>query len=514
MVFRFIGSSRHLFALSLLLLLPLFSCSSTPPSNGGENNENTDTTAPQLVDHTPKDAATDVLLADKITLLFSEPVDADSITSDTIKILEGASELGYDAELSSDAKTVYLKMVQSPASLPANLTVHVEGIEDLAGNSMAAMSFSYTTAADWVLLGDYLNEDENNDATNAVVACAPDGSIFVAYNYSYSSGRRARVQKWEAGSWNPVGDPFNSGSANGVIVHDLAIDNSNQPAVAWSELDSTNMGNVYVRYWNGTAWTGYAGGNELDTAVANDAGYPKIAFDGNEPVVVWSELSGGTYWVYLKAFDGSQWTIKDSPLNLGTSSGLYADIAVDPNGNYEVSWAEGPSSATLLYVKKWDGSSQMSQLGSSTLNIDATKSSLATSIAVYPSGDPVVAWIEYSSSVTNLYLKEWTGSSWQQLGAGGPLNANPTSSVSKASLAISGNDPVVAWSENRQVFVKAWNGSAWEQVGDNLAIGTGDIYSVSLTMDDNDNPVVAWSQLNGTTLHQTVYVKRFNGLAK
>lgn len=494
----------------------LFSCSGAPPNGGGGGGGGggSDTTAPQLVDHTPTDSATGVLLADRILLVFDEAIDPNSVTSATIKILEGSNELGYSHELSADAKTVYLKMLQAPTSLPANLTVRLEGIKDLAGNAMTAVSFSYTTATEWVLLGDYLNEDENNDAANATIACAPDGSIFVAYSYAYSSGRRARVQKWEAGSWSPVGNPFNSGSANEAIVSDLAVDDESQPVVAWYEFDSTNLGNVYVRYWNGTAWTSYGGGTELDVAVANDTGYPKIALDGGKPAVVWNELSGGTYWVYLKAFDGSQWTIKDSPLNLGTSSGQYADIAVDPNGNYEVSWAEGPSSATLLYVKKWDGSSHMLQLGSGTLNIDATKSSLATSIAVYPSGDPVVAWTEYDGSVTNLYLKEWTGSNWQQLGSGGPLNLNATSSASEPSLTIGGNNPVVAWSENRQVFVKAWSGSDWELVGGNLAIGTGDIYSVSLALDANDNPVVAWSQLNGTTLHQTVYVKRYNGLAK
>ena len=97
---------------------------------------------------------------------------------------------------------------------------------------------------------------------------------------------------------------------------------------------------------------------------------------------------------------------------------------------------------------------------------------------------------------SNIYVKRWNGSSWVQLGTFLDVNTNQNAANPSIALDSSGN-PVVSWKEfdgtSSNIYVKRWTGSTWQQttdIFDNVKANNA-VYP-SLALDSANNPVVAW----------------------
>ncbi|MEW5813765.1 MAG: Ig-like domain-containing protein, partial [Actinomycetota bacterium] len=103
-------------------------------------------TGPTVVGQTPGNGATNVPLASRVQIIFSEPVSAATLTSQTFYVQDGAVALAGTVSLSLDGLLAEFKSAQD---LPSSktLTVVVKGtITDLRGNPMGAdYTSSFTT---------------------------------------------------------------------------------------------------------------------------------------------------------------------------------------------------------------------------------------------------------------------------------------------------------------------------------------------------------------------------------
>jgi Bacterial Ig-like domain len=151
---------------------------------------------------------------------------------------------------------------------------------------------------------------------------------------------------------------------------------------------------------------------------------------------------------------------------------------------------------------------------SNALDVTPDNFAFQPSIAVSANGNLAVAWYEQDpvTNQTRVYVKEWNGTTWQQLGDA--LNTTSTNSASNPSLVVdSQNRPSVAFQENdsvtgdSSVYVKRWNGSTWITVG--AAVATGSAEHPSLAI-GKDVLGVAYTNINGT--NQAVYFKLLNGV--
>jgi hypothetical protein len=101
----------------------------------------------------------------------------------------------------------------------------------------------------------------------------------------------------------------------------------------------------------------------------------------------------------------------------------------------------------------------------------------APAVALDSKGRPVVAWLDGSSGVYQVYLRRWTGEAWEELAGsaqGGGLSGEAMgpgviSGALSVSLALTREDrPVVAWFALRPhravAFVRAWDGTRWVEL--------------------------------------------------
>jgi hypothetical protein len=155
-------------------------------------------------------------------------------------------------------------------------------------------------------------------------------------------------------------------------------------------------------------------------------------------------------------------------------------VAISDHGDIYVAVPEampipGGTGATVLtlIVKHWNGTA-WERLGD-PLNVDASEGIVdRPSIAVDPTGKPVVAFNESHGGVATVYVRRWSGSAWDLLGATylnkekGTIN-DPTNNAYWPVLALdaSGN-PIVTWLETtagegsrHNALLRRWN-NGWE----------------------------------------------------
>ena len=208
-----------------------------------------------------------------------------------------------------------------------------------------------------------------------------------------------------------------------------------------------------------------------------------------------------------------------------TVSAAEDDGATHGNAQFKVDVAGGTSSSVNVYESDNDTRWPELGLGSGTAGgvSNDPSSSYSPSIAMDVDGNPLVAWHNHTSAGTDIYVRRWNGTSWEEVGNGSATGtgiSNNSTGSTKPSIAV-GNDskPVVAWQDNDgqddEIYVRRWNGSSWEEVGNGSASGGGisgnstASTSPSVAIDSSNHPVVAWQDNDGAD--NEIYVRRWNG---
>jgi hypothetical protein len=213
--------------------------------------------------------------------------------------------------------------------------------------------------------------------------------------------------------------------------------------------------------------------------------------------------------------------------NAGVSS--FPSVAVLGAGNPVVAWQDDSAGDTEIYVREWTGFA-WAELGAGSASGEGISNNSGTSerpsLAVDPLTDqPVVAWSDNSSGPYQIYVRRWSGSSWDEMGAGSASGEGISATAGDSKAPCLGFDglggALVAWSDatsgNTEIYVRRWDGAGWQEVGVGSASGGGISYdadgsgSPSLKCDSAGMPCVAWTYSYSTTIYR-VYVRQFNGV--
>ncbi len=208
---------------------------------------------------------------------------------------------------------------------------------------------------------------------------------------------------------------------------------------------------------------------------------------------------------------------------LGTNVATSSNLATTATNGTTVAtalttWNPANVFEASLFVKRWDGTA-WTQLGGK-LNVNR---STEHNIAMPADGNPIVAFSEFTSAAlptTNIYVKRWNGTAWIQLGSQLDNFVDTNANAATIALDSSGN-PVVAWSENNgspgrhpdyDLYVKRWNGTTWVQLGGFLDVAAGHSpIAPAIALDGSGNPFVTWYESNEQAWK--LYVKRWTGTA-
>ena len=211
-------------------------------------------------------------------------------------------------------------------------------------------------------------------------------------------------------------------------------------------------------------------------------------------------------------------------LSLASASGVLAElITYDFRSKVAGSSVENASYASLAASGAWvevgSGSASGGGISNSKWSV-----SVVPSVALDPSGNPYVAWMDGSRKFDwyHIYIKRFDGANWVEVGSGSATGAGISdlhgwSTCPSLALDGSGN-PYVAWhvytSGNAEIYIKRFDGAKWVEVGSGSASGggisddSGLSRHPSLALDASGNPYVAWS--DRFCGNSDIYIKRFN----
>jgi len=265
--------------------------------------------------------------------------------------------------------------------------------------------------------------------------------------------------------------------------------------------------------WTLPRWQ-WMGGAPL--LVQGDLGVPQaraaLGSDGH-PSVAWLEERGGTVPpsdVQAARWDGLGWEVLGERLNgddrVGPMYG-HQDVAVASDGAVIVAWNSPVFGVPdRLWVHRWDGVSWQA-IGGGPVNDPDTVSAVGlVSLTLDALDRPVVAWGARPGGVAadgDIRITRWTGSTWVAVGT--PRRRNPAHVSFNPVLALdTEGHPIVAWTERQgdtstnDVFVDRWTGSAWVALGGSLRPGSWTAANVSgLALAASGEPIAAMQVTSG-----------------
>ena len=110
------------------------------------------------------------------------------------------------------------------------------------------------TGSRWALLGDTVN-GRTGLANSPRLALDANGNPTVAWLENQGS-IKVFVKRWDSKVWQPLGGFLNVDPKSYVESGSLALDLQGNPVVVWAEEITRTQRRVYVKRWNGKAWTG------------------------------------------------------------------------------------------------------------------------------------------------------------------------------------------------------------------------------------------------------------------
>lgn len=337
--------------------------------------------------------------------------------------------------------------------------------------------------------------------------------------------------------WEEVG----AGSATGGGISNTsgrsdspshAITPGGAPVVAWDD-DRGDGEEIYVRTWNGSTWAeignSASGGGVSSTSGASTSPSVAVAADG-APIVAWEVSAGSDYEIYLRRWNGSSWVEMGGSASGGgisnNSGGSYApSLIIGTDGAPIVAWYDASGGDWEIYVKRWNGSSWV-EMGSGSATgggiSNNSGSSRLPALAVGSDNTPVIAWEDNSNGNWEIYVRQWNGTAWVELGSGsatgGGISNNSGTSIKARSAVGPGNLTFVTWEDNSdgdaEIYVRRWSGSAWVEMGSGSATGggisnNGGSSSAPIpAIGQGGTTVIAWNDNSGSNVE--AYVRRWN----
>lgn len=222
----------------------------------------------------------------------------------------------------------------------------------------------------------------------------------------------------------------------------------------------------------------------------------------------------------------SGWSIIDgngaTGINVNSAMRGEKPAIVEWNGEIYVAWKETiPSTPTIsqIRVKKFNGSNWISVDGGHPtygLNYDLTKDVVSPTLAVYNNA-LYLSWTEMkTSSIGQIRVKKYDGTSWTNAEGGSTegINESPSVSAGTPKLAEYNNELYAIWTEAAKIRAKKYNGVTWTSLdgggadGLNVSPGSG---AGSPVMAVYGNDLYAlWSEKVGTGYY-TVRAKKYDG---
>ena len=281
-------------------------------------------------------------------------------------------------------------------------------------------------------------------------------------------------------------------------------------------------------------WSELAG-SALDGGVSRGAGAgvepAMVVEDGGIQYVAWADNRSGNYEIYLARHTVDTWSqlagsAEQGGVSATAGSSRNPSLALNGAGQPMVAWVEFGEEGGNIRVARFNSALNSGQGGWEALGDSLAAGGMSgTGAADRPvilmvGGRPVVAWLDSSSGVSQVYVRQFDGMNWVELGAGtagGQGVSHSSTGATELSASTDGSRVALAWvgsqGGGRQIHVAQYNGTSWSLLSGTEGLGTPAMDSTAPAVAYHDGDLfVAWEQeIPSSGYDREIYVARYHG---
>jgi len=302
---------------------------------------------------------------------------------------------------------------------------HIAWYDETSGNN--EIYYLKWDGSAWVDV-DGSGQESINISNNSGNSCHPSlyldtsGNPHIAWYDDSSGNYEIYYFKWNGSAWvdaDGTGTESINISNTGFtsLNPSLCLDTSGNPHIAWYE-----DWEIYYLKWNGSAWVDADGSGQESINISNNSGTsysPSLYLDGTgNPHIAWYDDTSGNAEIYYLKWNGSAWVDADGTgaesvkISHNSGSSGSPSLYLDTSGSPRIAWGDRTPGNYEIYYLKWNGSAWVDVDGSGQESINISNNyghSRRPSLCLDTSGNPHIAWYDYSSGNDEIYYLKWTG---------------------------------------------------------------------------------------------------------
>jgi len=397
-------------------------------------------------------------------------------------------------------------------------------LESSPENTLEVNCFTWQGPAD---IDDHFPQ-EGNASDSPVVAINNNGNALVVWRqnlfnsnstFSFQIFIRERIN----GVWSDV---FISDAVSpttptqNTFNPSVALNDNGAAVVAWEQSDGSNS-QIFTAYRKdlNASWILPDDLNDSVSNPGSNALNPSAAMNENdEAFVVWEQSDGfdsRIHRVLVREFFPPPSEI----ISVSGSDAINPRVSHNSSGDGVVVWeqSDGSNSQIFRSERVSGGSWTIPASLADNISFDGEAATQAQ-VSVSESGDALIVWEQSDGSNSQIFKSEKRGGSW----------VNPSSLTDNISLDgqsatsadVSMNDDgeaVIAWSQsdgsNTQIFSLLYQTGAWSShtdLQDNHSPNGTNAVSPKVSIGDDVNVIVTWLQLNNSSLDQVYKSQHYN----
>lgn len=342
-----------------------------------------------------------------------------------------------------------------------------------------------------VQLGADIENEPSLIESNASVSLSADGNrLAVGARDNDGNGNRSghvRVHQWTGTAWIQLGSDIDGEAMEDLSGEGVCLSGDGQRVAIGAignDGNGEDSGHVRVYQWNGADWVQL--GSDLDGEAAGDFSGSALAldFDGSRLAIGAAENSGnGNRAGHVRVYhwSGSDWLQLGADIDGQAENDRFGgSVSISGEGDRLAVGAAysgmNGSNSGQVRTYLWSGAEWV-QFGPA-IDGAVTDEFFGRSVSLSADGNRLAAGAtayDYRDGAGIVRTYQWTGSSWEQMGADILGQSNGEASGSSVSLSNYGNRLAIGAPNNSatversgRVRVFQWTGSAWEQLGTDI----------------------------------------------
>jgi hypothetical protein len=291
--------------------------------------------------------------------------------------------------------------------------------------------------------------------------------------YKTNGDRAPMAETWNGTTWS-VQEPPRPETAKAGQLSGISCTSSTSCMAVGSFESSSGVKEALADVWNGTAWSLQEPPNP---AGAKATGLSKVSCASSTECIAVGEYenSSGTHVVLAEKWNGTSWTLQEPAIPAGAAKGsLLASVSCTSSTScVAAGYYTNSSGLWMLLIEKWNGTTwsiQETPLPTGGKSGDLVDVSCTSSTACVADGG-----FENSSGKREAMAEQWNGTAWsgQELPSpAGAKSSNMWGVACTSATSCFGAGEYENSSGTRTVLAEQWNGTTWSTLTPQIPPGT------------------------------------------